>query len=202
MKNSYFLLIGLLIFFLVGCSKSLDDKPTYGYAPGELIIWFDDGATEEQANSLINSYNLGWKPGDNSAVSIWVKVISGSKEEHIASLEESNLVSWAEERANNILVMFQDNITVKAANELINSFDGLEVLSVNQYPVWGVVIVPEGEEEKWTETFKREPIVNESTLNYYESLAGSSSNVSESCPEGMFEPYSGYCTQLQDYTTN
>lgn len=80
-------------------------------------------------------------------VSYWVKVLSGYPEDFIDDLEASDIVLWAKVRGSPdyILVQFKINATPETAQELINSFEGLEVSSILTAPKWGVVKVSIGQ---------------------------------------------------------
>lgn len=143
------------------------------FAPGEIIITFYDKVTEEEARALVKSHSLIWESHFPRLFRFWVKVLIGSPEDYIDDLESSNIVLWANHRGNPqgepgakyILVQFNIRATNETAHELIESFAGLKVSSSHYGLKWGVVKVPEGEEQKWMETFEKEDLVRHAQLN-------------------------------------
>lgn len=67
--------------------------------------------------------------------------------------------------AGEILVGFDDGVTLSQANDLIVSFGLTWDDSSFEFINYGKVYVPEGEEENWIATFEEEEIVNYAELN-------------------------------------
>ena len=174
MKNKITVLFIVLSVFLVTSLVNAQD-----YVPGDVIVGFYDNVTEDEASTLIESYGLSWESHFPNIFSFWVKVLTGSPEDYIDDLESSDIVLWADYRGNPqgepgakyILVQFNIKATNQTAHELIDSFSNLEVSSSNYVPKWGVVKVPEGEEQKWIETFEKEKIVIYAELNGIATIA-------------------------------
>jgi len=143
------------------------------YVSGEVIVGFNDEVTEEEVDNLIKSYNLSWESHFPTMFSYWVKVLSGSPADHIAKLESSDIVFWADSRGNPngepgcqyILVQFNSTATVATAKQLIDSFEDLEITSLNMASKWGVVTVPAGTEQQWINTLETNAIVKYAELN-------------------------------------
>ncbi|MEW6380387.1 MAG: META domain-containing protein [bacterium] len=141
--------------------------------PGEIIVVFIEDATEEDADNLVKSHSLSWRSNFPAMFSYWVKVLNGSPADCIDELEKEDIVAWAERRGNPsgeegasyILIQFNTGATVKAAQELIGSFENLEISSLNMPQKWGVVTVPAGTEQHWIETFKKSGMVKNAEMN-------------------------------------
>ncbi|MDQ1254060.1 MAG: hypothetical protein QG646_3280 [Euryarchaeota archaeon] len=143
------------------------------YVSGDVLVGFFDEVTEEEVDNLIKSYNLSWESHFPTMFAYWVKVLSGAPADHIAKLESSDIVYWAESRGYSdgeagcryILVQFNSTATVATASQLIDSFENLEITSLNVAPKWGVVAVPAGAEQQWIDTFETNAIVKHAELN-------------------------------------
>ena len=172
MKNKIIVLFIIVSVFIVTNLVNAQDYAPDNYVPGNIIVGFYDNTTEDEAIALVESYGLSWEPLSPKLFSFWVKVLMGSPEDYIDDLEDSNIVSWADYRGNPqgeadvkyILVQFNIRAIYEAAHELIDFFDGLEVSSIIYAPIWGRINVPEGEEQKWIETFEKEGIVKYAEL--------------------------------------
>jgi len=144
------------------------------YVPGQVVVGFNEGVTKLEAASLIDGYGLTWEPNFSSMFAVWAKVLSGSPEDYISDLEASGLVRWAKHRGNPngesgfnyIVVQFGGSATLETAQELINSFQGLEAANVVTPPNWAVVQVPDGSEGCWIAKFESEAIVKYAQVNY------------------------------------
>jgi hypothetical protein len=107
------------------------------------------------------------------AFAYWVKVVSGTPTNYIASLEASDLVGWAKQRgksdgepgASYLLVQFTTRATQETAQQLIASFPGLQLDAFLVAPNWGLVYVPAGTEQLWIGRFLTHPEVRDAELN-------------------------------------
>ncbi|MBN2517959.1 MAG: hypothetical protein JXB14_03870 [Candidatus Altiarchaeota archaeon] len=196
MKNGVFILFMILGILLAGFIM----VSAKGYAPGEIIVVFQDNAGEDEITNLVESYNLNWKEGyphfgETSNFKAYVElpgdtiknlslideisdeIITKDGETHggdyiLAGAYPISLV-YLEKYGKALMVIgFNDRATEQKARELIGNFEGLEIkeMMVSESPSkvtmrWGVVKVPEGEEQRWIETFESELIVKSAELN-------------------------------------
>lgn len=186
--NKIFNIVTVALIFLTSSLVHAQELELGNYVPGDVIVGFHDNVSEEEANALIESYNLVWESHFPKMFSYWVKVSSGYPEyfidDFIYDLEASDIVLWAKVRgnpegepgANYILVQFNTSATQETAQELINSFEGLEVSSILTAPKWDVVNVPVGQELQWIETFESENIVKYAELNGIGTVTGTGSS--------------------------
>jgi hypothetical protein len=110
-------------------------------------------------------------------------------------LVEINLIgaqegSW-EYKKGEIIIEFYDSVTEEEARDLIESHNlTFRTLSFT-VGKWGTVIVPEGEEQKWIETLKGEPIVSSASLNYileaYDDGEDATQGCVNNCGNGICE---------------
>jgi len=180
--NKIFNIVTVALIFLTSSLVHAQELELGNYVPGDVIVGFHDNVSEEEANALIESYNLVWESHFPKMFSYWVKVSSGYPEyfiydfidDFIHDLEASDIVLWAKVRGNPegepgadyILVQFNTSATQETAQELINSFEGLDVSSIVVASKRGVVKVPDGSELQWIETFASENIVKYAQLNW------------------------------------
>jgi hypothetical protein len=100
---SFTLLLSLL---LVGCGNgSNSDQPSDNtgncnggeYVNGVIIVGFNEGVTEEQADQLISSYNLKWAVLiQEPELFVTVNVTEGTEQQWIETFENEQIVSSAE----------------------------------------------------------------------------------------------------------
>jgi len=118
------------------------------YVPGKVRCGFTAETTEEDATAVLAStgapfevHFLRFLPG------LWCRVTSGDVWEHIARLEESDIVHSADLGGGPgsgtwILVTFNLRATLEGARELLSSTEGLE-------PDWESAYGFHGEGLKW-----------------------------------------------------
>lgn len=151
-----------------------DNGSSLNYVLGEILVGFNDNVTEEEADNLVKSYGLTWTSHFSKLFSYWVKVIRNSEIDYMEQINNSEIVLWARNKGYSqgeagfqyILVQFNIKATDETAQELINSFDNLEVSSKNMVQKWGLVNVEKGKEQDWINTLKNESIVRYAELNY------------------------------------
>ena len=87
----------LLLLLIVSCgngsSESCDDGT---FAVGEILVSFNDGVTEDQANSLIDSFGLTSTDFIKQLNLYTVTVPDCTEENWIATFEREDIVSYAE----------------------------------------------------------------------------------------------------------
>ncbi len=140
------------------------------YVPGQLTIGFADTVTLASAKEFIAKQGL--EPINlqfNSMLSMWVEIDSGTAEAHIRRLKADPTVLWAEKRGyaeadqkpnkEYLLIQFNLRASEASAKKLVDSQGGVAVKKVNSMPKWGVVAVPEGQEQMWIEKLRAFPFV-------------------------------------------
>jgi len=193
MKKSVW--IGIVVGFIVlgiitsGFLLIQKSKPEQDYVKGEIIVGFYDNISEKEATNLIHSYNLersqispefsktfflklNYKP-KLSAEEGWEirKDIARQVEEKDKEFHGENfIVSSSEPYSNQIIVTFNEKAIEETAKELINNFEGLEIVEIVHSPKFMSVSVPEGEENKWIKILEKEEIVEYAELNFITQL--------------------------------
>lgn len=148
------------------CSSSLD------YVPGEIIVSFNNEVSLEEADNLVNSFNLTWEDHFPTSLSVWMEVEEGEYEEYVTLLESYSIVRWAEMRGysngepDKTYIIAHIDGTQKDADDLINSIDGITIVEYVIASNWGVVDVPVGEELLWINKFTEQSIVKYAELNH------------------------------------
>jgi hypothetical protein len=166
--------VGLLSSFT--CTNPTP-APVLNYVPGDVLVGFYDTVTLEQANNLIQSYNLTWNENFPTTFAVWLEV-SNNPEAYIASLTASTIVSWAEVRGytggatDKIYIIAQSkvNVTQQAMVTLVNGMSGIRIVEYVVGSKWGVVKVPVGSETTWINLFTAQPIVKYAQLNYLATI--------------------------------
>jgi hypothetical protein len=141
------------------------------FAPGKVLVGFQDYVTEEQAIAFFNAGGLRFEPRFPGIFGgVWCRVVSGDPWEHIGRLEErSDIVMWAQWCGRGdawtwIIVAFNKWATVEAVTELLCSMEGLqpdwESMDPFGGPKYGVVYVPEGHELAWILALEQHPIIS------------------------------------------
>jgi hypothetical protein len=145
--------------------------PTGNYVPGDVIVGFYDTVTLEQADNLIDAYNLSWEPHFPTSWGVWLEV-QVTPEEPLSLLTASPIISWAEVRGYSgeigktyILAQTKINVTQEAITDLVNGIAGLKIVEYVGSPRYGLVKVPAGTETSWINTFSAQPIVKYAQLN-------------------------------------
>ena len=111
-KIPIFLVVGLILL-LSNVVYSQD------YAPGDVIVGFNDKVNESEANTLIESYNLTW--GDRTIdwnANKWmvVKVSEGEEQYWIDIFQNEEIVKYAQ---LNFIVEAQDESPIESINDEI-----------------------------------------------------------------------------------
>jgi hypothetical protein len=144
--------------------------PGLTYVPGEIIVGFYDWVTLEQANDLVQSYNLTWEDSFPTSHSVWLEV-DGDPDYYITLLESYPIVRWADLRGysngdpDKTYIIAHINGMEEEAVELISTIDGLTIAEHIVAGKWGVVDVPVGDESEWIEVFSGQSIVEHASLN-------------------------------------
>ena len=182
-RGNTFESIGIFLFccmLLGGCSREggpiavTDPDPRPQYAPGEVVVAFNDQVNEQEADAMVARVGLSWTSHFTKPFLLWVEILSGDPAEQAGRLRESPLVAWAEQRGNPngregavyLAVGFNETATVETAEALIASDPERRVSSVVLPPKWGVVRVEPGSEQHWIELLQQESIVRSASLNY------------------------------------
>lgn len=156
------------------------------YVPSNVIVGFHENVTEEEAIKLFDSYGLKFKSNFPKMFSVFANYkpeIIGTEgysiRKEIADAivnkdKEINgkdfIVLWAEPRLGKILIQFNMLATENTAKELLNSFEGLEIESINYGSKGGSVIVPPGSEFEWICRLQENPDIEYAELNFIKTL--------------------------------
>lgn len=150
----------------------LDPEPEdeLSFAAGEILVWFKDKVTLEEAQAIVSSFGVtgSFRDVDWKMFSFHLKVNAGDVERVITKLKESGLVTWAEERGgiNNIIVQFNLKATEESARNLVYSIGNIEIVSVDGYFKWAKVCVPAGEEQFYINRFQTNENIKYAQLNF------------------------------------
>ncbi len=171
------------------------------YSLGEIIVNFQDNASENEINNLIKSYNLTWKDEypffvETDNFKVYVELPEDIMENSSLRSEVSNEIilkdreiydndyiltgAWPisfvyldEYNKSLMVIHFNDRATEQKAVNLINNFEELEIkeiiISEGDSEIihkWGIIKVPEGEEQIWIDNFESESIVTSAEVNY------------------------------------
>lgn len=168
---------GAFIFLTIILVSNIALAQTSEYVHGQIIVGFRDDVIEDQAKDLISSYKL--KLIDSNFKQSEMFVIHALPKDPLEDLKEiSNklvqkdkeingkdfTILWAEPRGGNIIIQFNLRAKEEVAKEFIESFN-LKILLLSHGPKYGVIKVPEGDEQKWIEIFEKEDIVKYAELN-------------------------------------
>jgi len=190
MIAKHYILIALLLFLVVAPLVTAQD-----YVKGQILVGFNESVTEDEANSLIESYDLSWESKFPVLFGIrasYKPEISGQEGWELRNDLANKIVEedrkLAQEPYTNylvlntrvlndkILIMFNNRATEEEAKVFLEQFEGLEFASYDYAPKWGIVKVPRGQEQEWIETFEKESIVTYAELNHVGTLASTIQN--------------------------
>jgi len=104
MNKLLILIIGSVLILsacspLSSCIKGLESRGLEAgedYAPGEIIVSFEDGTTNDEINKIIGSYELEIIQIQKSSPVALVKVPQGSEYKWICKLEKNQNLRYAE----------------------------------------------------------------------------------------------------------
>jgi hypothetical protein len=140
-----------------------------------------EGTLKPEAQALINSYKLSislWDPPDFTYAN--VRVLQGNRAEYIPRLEahpQIALVKRVEGMDDQLQIYFYIpelrppglNLPLEEVEAILREFEHLEVVRDAVYDRFAkiedaVVVVPEGQERQWIQTFEQYPIVKRGNL--------------------------------------
>jgi hypothetical protein len=169
-----------------------------GAIPGQIIVYFRDGVSEAEAGELVDSYGLSWEPHFPVMSSYQVIVSSDSTDYYIAELESKDIVMWVDDSGESggyehLIINFREDATQAEISDLIGSFNDMEFNDMEYefevvQPRWGVVEVPEGEEQDWIDTFEEYDTVRFAELD----TSGETPNTATTTPMEPAKSWSGY----------
>lgn len=169
------------------------------FLSGEIIVGFNDSVTEVEADTLVKSFGLTWESKFPKLFGIFADYkpeILGDRglelrnqiadriteeDKKLAQKPYTNYLVLNTRVVNDkILIMFNNRATEEQAKEFISQFDGLKFVSFNRASSYGVVRVPNGEEQKWIDAFQKVSIVRYAELNQTGTLSSSDNSPSSS----------------------
>ena len=150
-------------------------EPGRDFAAGQVLVVFNENVSEDESKNLIASQGLTFISSTPKMLNYWVKVLDGHPTDYIDSIESSDIVLWAKYRGNSqgnpeteyLLVQFNLKATQQTAQDLINSFDNLEIdfeTSVTSKSR-GLVLVFPGSEYEWICKLKENERIESVELN-------------------------------------
>lgn len=148
--------------------------PGEDYVPGDVIAHVNSWLWQAEIAMAFRPYCL--TPDESpfgDTFAMWAEVRGVSTSGVVVALEASAIVSWAKQRGwpngwvpgTTILVQFNEQATINAARDLLDSIEGVRWLETSLWPQWALLRVPPGTEGPWICTLERDPLVHLATIN-------------------------------------
>lgn len=151
---------------LLGCASDSPAGECYQYVLGRITIILMSDITEEQVDQMVGEHSLTWRSNFPNSFGARLNVQGETDpNELVQALETSELVGWTRISGADIIVHFNAYITQEEAQGLVDSIDNLVWEKIIVASKWGIVYVPQGEEEKWVGIFSQREGVQSSSLD-------------------------------------
>jgi hypothetical protein len=174
------LAIGIgVILTIGGCSESDDTlvlpdntlPPCGGYAPGKVVVIFDQDATIVEADIVVTSFDFPYTYLLQGEAVVRAEVaavdLMDVRDRLLASPIVASVTPTYRGGRTFLITIFSVGVSLDLARALIDSYSELTITRSDRHPIYVVFDVPVGEEDDWVIRFLEEDLVAESMRDSY-----------------------------------